>query len=241
MASNPLNNNLADFEAVILSLFEKYLDLIPKKQYKEADALCTNFINHYGNAFKQRIYNDVDENKYNNLLISLVFVKGLHDYLQLCQMTRHDDWHEDNSNIERVWTKLCDCRERLKFSSRFCQSTAIDIIAQNLDGLETFFQNAFGNGYYLSPGIIVDKYLCNICCKDSRGCSHVAGRLYSGSICSYRPVNPQINHVALVKIPKDPRCRIWAWHFLDNNEGKEVKFKSPILTSFGVDNFLRDY
>ncbi len=232
-----LKTESVDFEVHVSELVETWLKLMFNKQYEEADLLCTNFITNYGSAFKQRVF-EVDDNEYNKLLILLILIKGLHDSVQICQATSNGRWHEHNSIVEQVWIKLCDCKERLEFASRFYQGEVIRKVAQSLDGLESFFQRAFGNGMYLSPGIIVDKYLCNICHKDSRACSHVAGRLYGGRICSYQSVNPQVNHVALVRVPKDLRCRIWSWHIQDNDEGEGITLKAPVLTPFSIDDFL---
>jgi hypothetical protein len=234
-----LNSNSVDFDADVSNLVETWLDLMRKKQHDEAKILCIDFIATYGLAFKQRIF-EVDENEYNKLLILLVLVKGLHDYTQLCHITTSGDWHENNATVEEVWIKLCDCRERIKFVSQFYQGEAIERVIKDSDGLEMFFRDVFGNGSYLSPGIIMDKYLCSICHEDSRACLHVAGKLYGGRICSYRPVNPQFDHVAIVKVPKDRRCRIWSWHIQDRNEGEGSTMKAPVLTTFSVDDFLRD-
>lgn len=87
---------------------------------------------------------------------------------------------------------------------------------------------------------MADTSLCNICNQDCRACSHIAGRLYNGKICSYQPVNPQPNHVAYVKIPKDLRCRVWSWQIKDNEDGSIRIDDACILTSFSVDDFLQD-
>ncbi|MGE5659773.1 MAG: hypothetical protein ACM37W_24540 [Actinomycetota bacterium] len=230
---------MTDFKSYVSSLAEEWLRLMQKKLYHEASQLCINFLENYGSAFKVRTLK-IDEDEYNKLLVLLVFFKSLHEYVQLCQITNNRNWSKDNSTVEKVWIKLCDCRERLQFSSQYCQGEAIDQVLSNLDSLEEFFRDVFGSGYYLSPGIVADPSLCNICNQDCRACSHIAGRMYTGKICSYQPVNPQLNHIALVKIPKDLRCRIWSWQIKDNEDGSIRIDDACILTSFSVDDFLHD-
>lgn len=240
MINTPLETLAKDFKYYASSLAEMWLNLMLKRQYQEAGQLCINFIESYSFGFKGRSF-EIDEEEYNDLLILLIFFKGLHEYVQLCQITEDKNWHEENEVVEHVWLKLCDCRERLEFSSKYCQGEAIERVFYDLDGLEKFFQDTFGNGSYFSPGMVADTSLCNICHQDCRACSHLAGRLYGGKICFYQPVNPIFNHVAIVKIPKDPRCRIWHWHIKDNEDESIVIKDACILTSSRVDDFLQDY
>ncbi len=233
--------DIEHLKSYVLNLADKWLDLMIQKQYQEAESLCLNFIQKYGSLFLKRAI-DIDENSYNYLLVFLVFFKGLHEYIKLCELTKERNWYENNSSVENVWIELCDCRERLEFASQYCQGEILDRIIHDLDGLENFFYNRFGRGIYFSPGLVFDKSLCNICYQDCRACSHVPGRLYEGKICYYKPVNPQIDHVALVETPKDRRCRIWAWQIKDNNDkaqGINIE-EACILTSFSVDDFLRE-
>lgn len=239
MSSSPLNTVTKDFKGHASDLTESWPDLMKKKHYNEAAQLCIDFLENYGSAFKSRTL-EIDEERYNKLFILLVFFKGLHEYVQLCQITNDRNWYKDHTTVENVWIKLCDCRERLQFSSQCCQGEVIDRVFSGLDGLEEFFRNVFGEGSYLSPGIVADVSLCSICNQDCRACSHVAGRLYNGKICFYQPVNPQLNHVALVKTPKDLRCRIWSWHIKDNEDESIRIDNACILTSFSVDDFLQD-
>ncbi len=230
-----------NFEAHASTLAETWLSLMQEEQYQQASQLCIDFLEKYGSAFKVRSL-EIDEDGYNKLLILLVFFKSLHEYIELCQLTNDKHWHKDNATVEKVWIKLCDCRERLQFSSQYCQGEAINQIQYDLNGLEQFFRDAFGDGSYVSPGIVADASLCSICNQDCRACSHIPGRLYNGKICSYHLVNPQPNHVALVKTPKDPRCRIWNWQIKDNkDEDESITIKEVcILTSFSVDDFLQN-
>jgi len=239
IVNNLLESNETNFELQAAMLVEAWLISMYEKQYEDASKLCTDFIENYGSAFNKRVF-EVAASEYDKLLVLLVLVKGLHEYIELCQTTKCRSWHENNLTVEQVWFKLCDCEERLNFVANYCQSTATEKIFQDLEGLKNFFQEAFGSGTYLSPGMIADKNLCSICHRDARACSHVEGRLYDGRVCFYQPVNPQANHVAIVKIPKDPRCRIWSWRVKDNDEGEGVKFEAPVLSSFRVDNFLQE-
>jgi hypothetical protein len=215
----PLSNNSIEFKAILLEFIEIWFGLTLGNQYKQAEKICTDFITEYGSAFKMLTLRVVSD-EYNLLFICLIFVKGLQDYNQLLVMTENVDWHQDCSTVELSWIKLCDCRERIKYSSQCFKGQIIEEITKKLDDLEDFYPNAFEETNYISSGIIVDKYLCNICSEDVRSCCHINGNLYGGKICNYKPINPRFDHVALVKVPKDPRCRIWPWNIQYDDNGK---------------------
>jgi hypothetical protein len=189
---DPLDNNSIDFKALLLKSIETCFRLILKNQHKQAEEMCTDSIIKYGAVFKNIIF-DVVGSDYQQIYTSLILLKGLQEYNQLLQINENVSWQQDCSTIEFVWLKLCDCRERIEYSSQCLKSQFLEDIIQYLDNLESFFPDAFEDGSYLSPGIVVDKYLCSICGEDTRACFHLGGRLYSGKICAYKPINPQTN------------------------------------------------
>jgi hypothetical protein len=163
----------------------------------------------------------------------------LHDYNQLLQITENVNWYQDCSIVECAWIKLCDCRERIEYSSQCFKGQVVKEIIKQLDDLEVFFPDAFEHNNYISAGIIVDKYLCNICNEDTRGCCHINGNLYGGKICNYQQINPRFDHIALVEVPRDPRCRIWPWHLQYNDDGEVTGLTNiPMIMSGGISDFL---
>ncbi|PSB59165.1 hypothetical protein [Chamaesiphon polymorphus] len=233
-----LNDSSIKFKNLLIESVSKWFDLVLEKQHEQAKKICNDFIAQYGSQLKNLTFSEA-EDEYNLLFISLVFVKSLHDYNQLLQITENVTWHQDRFKVECAWIKLCDCRERIEYSSQCFKGQVVKEIIKHLDDLEVFFPNVFEEGNYISPGIIVDKYLCNICNEDTRNCCHISGKLYDGKICSYQQINPRIDHVALVKVPRDPRCRIWPWNIRCNNDGKVTGMTNiPIIISGGMSDFL---
>jgi hypothetical protein len=233
-----LSDNSTKFKIILLELIETWFDLTSRNQYKQAEKICADFIIEYGSAFKNLTFNVVGD-EYNLLFISLIFVKGLQDYNHLLVITENIDWCQNSSTVERSWIKLCDCRERIEYSSQCFKGQAVEEIIKKLDDLGGFFPNAFEENNYISSGIIVDRYLCNICNEDVRACCHVNGNLYGGNICSYKPINSRFDHVALVKVPRDPRCRIWPWNIQYDDNGKVTRLINiPIIMSGGISDFL---
>jgi len=68
---------------------------------------------------------DNEVNLYNNLLICLILIKGLHDFTQLSQIMKDDLWETKNEMIESIWDKKCDCKDRVEFISNLCKHQII--------------------------------------------------------------------------------------------------------------------
>lgn len=241
---NNNNNNLDELDLInneASNLVEAWLRLMSTQQFDLADILCFIFIAKYKKTLKTFSLTN-RENDYYVLHSLLVLFKGMQDYVELEKLTQDNTWHKKQKIVEKIWTKKCDCKDRLEFISANFRGEVIEKILKEINNIEKFFIQAFGKAYYFSPGLIADKFICNICYQDTRACSHIQGRLYKGRICKYDPVNERLNHVALVEYPKDLRCRIWPWSINNNKDQNEESrtIKAPILTTFSVDDFLRE-
>ncbi|HEY9706750.1 MAG TPA: hypothetical protein V6D48_00960 [Oculatellaceae cyanobacterium] len=226
--------NPTTLESDAFKLIEEWKESFREKHKEKASELCQEYIDSCKFILKHRPWEDVEDN-YNKLLILAILFKGLQDFVGLAWLTEDKDWHENHKYVEYTWITLCDCRDRIEFVSQYCQVDVIELVLRSVYKLEEFFKNAFGDGYYSSPEVLVKKFICNICQQDTRACSHIAGRLYGGKICHYLPIEPCIRAVALVKVPKDPRCRIWSWQ-LEGNQIHNV----CLITSFSIDEFLSE-
>jgi hypothetical protein len=232
-----LENSLPEFEIFFSDLFKAFLYFSSRKYFTDAEALCFLFIEKYKSKIKLYI-SSKDEPLKNTILVSLILTKGLQDFIQISKLTQNRIWHKNNQATEKIWLLMWDSKDRLEFARKFFYNEALETILNNLYELENFFRDEFGDGIYTSPGIIFDNISCTICNRDTRSCGHISGRIYDGQICWYSPVGVQADHLAIVKIPKDPRCRIWPWNVQDNPDGEGLKASAIILTSFSLDNFL---
>ncbi|NEO83246.1 MAG: hypothetical protein F6J87_03135 [Spirulina sp. SIO3F2] len=217
-------------------LAETWFSLLSQRNHEKASDICRDFLKRYGKEFH---LDNLNEDDRNTLLMSLIFSKSLHEFTELSQITASNKWLKHPETTERVWFKLCACRERLQFLSHHYKGEIIEMIFSDLDNLEKDFQSEFGEGIYVSPGIVSDSRFCSVCGQDFRACSHITGRLYDGNICSHRSVKPRLNHLAIVEVPKDFRCRIWSWKIKQNNDGS-ITINVCSLTSFSVDDFLQE-
>ncbi len=169
----------------------------------------------------------------------LIFFKGLQETSLLLKLTKNQNWYKDNKLVEKIWGIKCNSKERLEFVSPFRSGLVIENALKKIYQFEEKFRQRFGDGKYLSPGLVIDKYICNICHQDTRTCIHIAGKLYKRKICEYEPIGIQVNHLAIVKNPKDMRCRLWSWNMKKNSQGTLTIENCLFSTTFAVDDFLQ--
>lgn len=107
-----------------------------------------------------------------------------------------------------------------KFSSSWCSlQDAMDAIRpiKKFSKLDVSFfedqltvlENAYPYRIFASVGIIVDRFVCNICGHDidALECPHIAGELYSGTLAVGIAQNiVSLDHVSMVENPEDKRC-----------------------------------
>ncbi|WMN11510.1 hypothetical protein QYS49_38630 [Marivirga salinae] len=225
-----------DYLSQAENYIQQWYDLIQQRKLEEAVALCQAIILPYKEVLNKRNWHAESENDYNNFLVLAIIFKAFEDYSQLGKITLKNKWDQDNLNLENVWLKLWDSKDRLDSVRGRIQSKIVELIYSNLEDLLDQYRQNFGNGLYASPEILIKKELCSICNKDIRACSHIKGRWYNGIICRGIAEDIEMKTISLVTVPRDPRCRVWPWR-----EKEDRVFEMPVLTLFQVDDFLNDY
>ncbi len=227
--------NKDDYLSQAENYIQKWYDHTVKRELDKAIYLCQSLIQPYKQILNNRDWPKATENDFNNFLILAITFKAFEDYAELGKIIIQDKWDQDNSNLEAVWLKLWDSKDRFDSVRGKIQSEIVDRIYSNLEDLLAQYKQNFGNGLYASPEILIKKEVCSICQKDIRACTHIKGRWYDGKICRGIAEDIEMKTISIVTVPKDPRCRIWPWR-----EKEERVFEMAVLTLFQVDNFLND-
>lgn len=204
------------------------------KHFDDAKQKAQEFIN----ICKENIVecnNSHDEITLNYFLVLGVLFRGFQNFNEIDKLTYLADWINENEQVEKVWVELWDCKERLEFcfDHLILEDYLQSFLINNLDRLENHFLEVFGHGLYASPEIIIKKIKCSICGNDLRRCEHQIGLLYYGKICTTIMEDFFLKNVAIVRVPEDPRCRIWPW-----NKIEKKKYNIPILRVFRIDDFI---
>ncbi|SFS24134.1 hypothetical protein [Pseudomonas sp. NFACC42-2] len=81
-------------------------------------------------------------------------------------------------------------------------------LAEKIQCLEDLEENLFPPQAFLSAGFVSNRLDCSICLQRYSKCDHLRGKAYLGQFCEVIHRDPQGDHVALVDIPADKRCRV---------------------------------
>jgi hypothetical protein len=91
---------------------------------------------------------------------------------------------------------------------------------QRLKALEQLEGQIFPPQAFMSAGFVSDRLDCSICGERYSKCEHLRGKPYLGQFCEVIHRNPKGDHVALVKVPADKRCRVVSIKTKDGHRDK---------------------
>jgi len=172
----------------------------------------------------------------NGAVIVGILARGLQGHAEVLKLRSSPNWQGTPEAIEATWQALCDATARLEYAREFLQHPTLDAARRDLSDVRNEIDSLFGPGLYVSPVMVIESFLCSVCGEDHRRCPHMVGRLYDG-VCCVKVATRLLRaeSVDIVKVPEDPRCRIWPWDRTDEPPGfKEV----CLLTSFRLDDFF---
>jgi hypothetical protein len=179
--------------------------------------------------------NEIGESLKNEIYYWAVLFRALIDYTQLHEIIVQDSWARDNKKIEQAWDLVWNCKDRLDFCDSRIMGASMDKVQGLIEYVLCFFKRNFGEGYYNSAEILVRSVKCNICGNNIKHCYHIPNRIYSGRRCFGIPIDFELKSVSIVKVPLDPRCRIWPWNIKENRI-----VETPIFCFFAIDDFLEN-
>jgi hypothetical protein len=160
-----------------------------------------------------------------------IVLNGLRDISNLCIVTQRPDWIEYPGAIEEAWVLAHDAMDRIDGYTGLdaeLKSYCAGFVQPVLDSIH----GRYGKGVYTSWEMILDGLTCTICGTDIRGCEHIPGEWYASRECRVHPEGGTPSHIALVKNPVDPRCRIWPWLRKGTGPAGELIYDVPIYIIF---------
>jgi hypothetical protein len=223
----------SNFKKVSFNIISDCYKSILKKDFDKAQGDATELINQYKDVLKEENWGRQDDKSL--ILICAIGAKAIDDYAEIGRITSTVNWFEKTELIEKLWIKLWDCKERVEYVFNNFQGDLFQIVLSKVNELHSEFIKVYGNGIYASPEFLIKKETCSICNLDVRACLHISGHIYNGVICKYVVKELEMRSISLVTVPKDPRCRAWAW----NMEGRTIKGMAFFFNS-DIDSFLKD-
>lgn len=165
-------------------------------------------------VIKKYKYQAIDrENEYeaNNIFHIQCVINALRSYLLTWIQLKENDY-------QKSWSNLIDAQDYLSIALKVNDYEGIRSFESRIKNTEnSIFPNSIS---YLSSGITETIGKCSICKKSFTICEHIENHIYMGRLCQRIDKHIlDINHVALVKNPRDRRCIIIN---TSDDEGNEI-------------------
>lgn len=183
--------------STIIPEIKSIINQINTLQFEEAESA----INQLNALFEDSQRSSIDEQVLNDCYIAINFVGLLAScaaYWSLIIKQRFSD----------SWSALQDSIDLIRTIKKFtiAQPSLILFLEEQLPSLE----NLYPYNSFLSMGWIIHEEICSICGHSPRSssCTHISGELYSGKVAHKIAIKGEIDHLSIVKHPKNKRCVI---------------------------------
>lgn len=157
--------------------------------------------NRASNAIESNINN---HNKDDNDFLNDIWV--LHQLVDLV-VSYGETWSSIlNREFKESWNHLQNCLDHIRNLKRH-SSLNLEYFEKQLTDLEKLYPYKI----FFSIGAVVESFECSICGADidSLDCPHIMGDLYYGKMaCAMATKLTKLDHVSMVKTPKDKRCTV---------------------------------
>ncbi|NWF33498.1 hypothetical protein HH110_10655 [Stenotrophomonas sp. SAM-B] len=108
---------------------------------------------------------------------------------------------------------------------------------RHLKSLNELESTLFPPQTFLSAGFVADRLDCSICGERYATCRHLRGKAYMGAFCEVVHRNPRGDHVAIVKVPADKRCRVIS---IKTESGHRDKLSLEVTPYTSSETFVAD-
>ncbi|MCP3923349.1 MAG: hypothetical protein GY714_12265 [Desulfobacterales bacterium] len=167
---------------------------------------------------------NITNEELDELFVFKSYISFLLEYNLTWKMIRENRFSKSWNHLQNSMDYL---RAVKKFSKTTDNSKFIPFFEDQLINLESLYPYKV----FFSIGCITEKCTCSICGEniDSLECPHIKGELYGGVMACAIIEKSEINHVAMVKNPKDKRCVV---QYDDQSEQfKLIRYLSNLLDS----------
>lgn len=138
-----------------------------------------------------------DEAEKDRLWFITAFATGTEKYLDALRQLRRGDFYKGWCTLEEA---------EIVFARQEDNPFIPDLrtLSEQRADLIALWQSTFPYRHFVSPGMILKRWECSICCKQStpvEPCGHIPGRVYAGQFCYRRILDCQPREVSIVTDP----------------------------------------
>jgi hypothetical protein len=193
-----LSELIAHFNDCIIEA-EKFLCLSRSSRLQHEQSLALDVLTYNVARAKRIAVTNQDEDLANLFLGFECAIGAIRSELMMYVLLKRDD---ANAAWDRLVAAQMACLDAMRAHRGFtgCAKRLAD-----LQGLEKLL---FPAQVFMSAGFLSTWLDCSICGQPTSKCDHLRGRPYMGQLCEFIHHQPCGDHVALVEVPADKRCRV---------------------------------
>lgn len=207
---------------------ENFLSPARSSKLQLQQCLALDLLQHSATQFKQQAVCRKEEESANLFLGFECAIGAVRAELMMWILIKRDMPNESWNQFVAAQMALLDA-SRAHIGFTHCE--------QRLRTLELLEEQIFPPQIFMSAGFISDRLDCSICGERYSKCEHLRGKPYMGEFCEVIHRNPRGDHVAIVKVPADKRCRIISFK---TEEGHRNKLSWEILPYKDGEQFKKD-
>ncbi|WP_171938754.1 hypothetical protein [Herbaspirillum rubrisubalbicans] len=178
---------------------ESFLLLSRSSRLQYEQALELNTLVHDIARTKQIAIANQHEDLANLFLGFECAVGAIRSELMMYVLLKRDD---ANAAWDRLVAAQMGCLDAMRAHEGFADC------AKRLAHLHELEKQLFPPQTFMSAGFLSTQLDCSICGQPTAKCDHLRGRPYMGQLCEFIHREPRGDHVALVEVPADKRCRV---------------------------------
>lgn len=190
---------------------EALLCLSRSSQLQHEQCLALDRLQYNATMLKHEAIRLADEGPANLFLGFECVIGAVRSELMMYVMLKRD---EPNS----AWDCLVASQMGYLDATRAAQGFAH--CAQRLDELDQLEKVFFPKQVFMSAGFTSRRLDCSICGERSSRCDHLKGQPYMGQLCEYIHRDPIGDHVSIVEVPADKRCRVVSFKTKDGHRDR---------------------
>ncbi|TDY85005.1 UNVERIFIED_ORG: hypothetical protein DFO49_5055 [Herbaspirillum seropedicae] len=118
----------------------------------------------------------------------------------------------------KAWDQLISAQIACLDATR--AHTGFSHCSDRLQKLQNIEETIFPPQVFLSAGFVAQALECSICRQRYGTCGHLRGKPYMGMFCEVIHRGIQGDHVAIVEVPADKRCRIVSFKTKDGHRDR---------------------
>lgn len=190
---------------------EKFLCLARSSPLQHEQCLVLDVLLYNVAKAKQIAVTSQNEDLANLFLGFECAIGAIRSEIMMYVLLKRDD---ANAAWDRLVAAQMGCLDAMRAHQGFSNC------AKRLADLQDLERRFFPPQVFISAGFLSIRLDCSICGQPTSQCNHLRGRPYMGQLCEFIHRQPRGDHIALVEVPADKRCRVVSFKTRDGHKNR---------------------